>query len=108
MLLKFYAKPGHVVQWPGLKMTGQAYSYVGRKMVAGDPAKGVAASHPADEEPAVVDSDSDVGRRLAKVCRRDDALIPADEATAKFCGKGFMAVELKDGEYVAASKKVTK
>ncbi len=105
MKLSFFAKPGHCVHWPGLKMTGQPCSYVGRNMVAGSAESGVAASHPASEEPAVVDSDSDVGRRLAKVCRRDDALIPADEATAKFCGKEFCAVELVDGEYRPVSKK---
>lgn len=105
MKLSFYPRPGHCVHWPGLKAVGQAVAYVGREFAAGDPEQGVAARHPASKEPACADSESDVGRRLAKLCRRDDALIPADAATAAFCGKEFVAVKLVDGEYVVAAKK---
>lgn len=101
MQLSFRAKPGNVCHWPGLKANGQLCRYVGRDFVAGDADKGVAAAHPAAADPIVVDSESEDGRRLAKLCRRDDALWPADAATAAFCGKKFVNLIRDDaGEWV--------
>ncbi len=85
MELSFKAAPGRCAHWPGLKATGQSVVYVGRSMVAGDADKGIAASHPESKEPARVDSDSEDGRRFVKLCKRGD-LLPADKATADFCG----------------------
>ncbi len=99
MLLKFLAKSGHCVHWPGPKAPGQVHMYVGRDFVPGDKEKGTAVSHPASKEPATVESDSFEGTRLAKLCSRDDSLWPADESTAAFCSKVYVELALVDGEW---------
>lgn len=100
MKWKFYAKAGHCLHVPGLKATGQASPYVGRDFVAGDAEKGVAASHPASKEPVEVDSDSDLGKRIARkfqVDANDPPLWPADKATATALSAVFVEVE-RDGD----------
>lgn len=103
MKLSFYAKPGHVVHWPGMKTTGQVYAYVGRDFVPGDKDKGTAAQHPASKDPVCVESESFEGQRFAKLCRRDDAMWPADKETATHCNRDLVPVELVDGEWIPKS-----
>lgn len=73
---------------------GQAPRYVGRKHDPNGPTP-----FPAVDEPFCCDSDSDAGRRLMKLAKRDSSLFAADEATAKACGIGFVAIEFKDGAW---------
>lgn len=109
MKLRFYAKPGHVCHWPSaVRVTGQAYAYVGRDLVPGDAAKGIAVSHPAKKEPVEIDdehADPDQrtrAERLKQFVKRDGSLWPADEVTAQRCGVDFVPLELKDdGEWHA-------
>ena len=118
MKLRFYAKPGHVCHWPAaMRVTGQVYPYVGRDLVPGNPASGIAVSHPAKKEPVEIDDehpDQDTrvrAERLKELTRRDGALWPADEATAAACGVDFVAVEMRDGEWqpkAAPPSKTTK
>lgn len=103
MKLAFYARQGHVVHYPGVKVAGSMPMYVGRKnakIKEGD--KVVGFSHPAVETPVEVDANSKIGARFLKICRRapqDLPLWPADEQTARACGVPFVKVELVDGEY---------
>jgi hypothetical protein len=77
---------------PGLvPAIGQAESYVGRTFDA------KTRGNPATKEAFEIDSDSDAGRRLAKLCRRDACLWPADKATAEACGVEFVELEFRDG-----------
>lgn len=90
MKLSFRAKPGAVVNWPGLKSTGTVNQYVGRKF---EPETRV---NRAVKDAVVVDRDTREGQRLATICRRDYDLWPADRSTAEFCGRPF--VELTQGD----------
>ncbi len=111
MILRFYAKCGEkghpppVVQWPGMKATGQLYQYVGRKY---DPESRV---HRAESSPVVVDTEDanperrKNAQRIAKICARDYSLWPADAVTAAYCGKPFVELEQgEDGEWRQKAK----
>lgn len=102
--LRFFARDDLLVTVPGSRpMMGQAPQYVGRSFVPGNGAdKG--AQHPATEGPYECASDSDEGRRLALLVRRDAALWPADAETAAACGVEFVAVAVKDGIAAPAPK----
>jgi hypothetical protein len=105
MKLTFHAKGDLLVPVPGIPIPhggGVVPQYVGRTMVT-KPGEGFA--FPAVADPHEAESSSKEGRRLAKLCVRDAALWPADEATAKALGVAFVKLELKDGEHVAASGK---
>ena len=92
MKLRFYAREDQLVPVPGsFPRIGQAPSYIGRKFVAAD------RSHPATDDPYECDAETEGGRRLKKLTRRDACLWPADEATARACGVAFVPVEVKDG-----------
>lgn len=100
MKLSFYAKPGHCVHWPDrMRVSGRVYQYVGRQYNA------ETRVHEALAEPVVVDTEHAdaehcrAAERLRRVCARDSALWPADEATAAACGVPFVPVELRDGEW---------
>jgi hypothetical protein len=84
-------------------MPGQAPRYVGRKHDPAGPTP-----FPAVEQPFCCESDSDAGRRLMKLAKRDGSLYAADEATAKVCGIEFVRIEFKDGAWVEASKSAPK
>lgn len=120
MKLRFYAKGDLLVSVPGQTIlrrnadTGAAGSpvkYVGRVHVPAKLRKGPGdsvivdepASNPARSEAYECDSDTERGRRLMKLTRRDGSLWPADEATAAACGVPFVATEFSDGEHVAKS-----
>lgn len=96
MQLSFYARAGHVVQWPGVKRAGSLPDYVGRTNVE---IKGSGWAHPATDEAVKVDSESQAGRRFAKLVRRDESLWPADKATADACQVPFVELELVGGEF---------
>jgi hypothetical protein len=113
-MLRFHARPGHTVSWPGTKFAGQRARYVGRTTKIEKDAAGavVAISHPAVEEPACVDPDSkdrferEKAARLLRLMAIESVkpLLPADEATAKACGIPFVPVELRDGEWLPKPK----
>lgn len=95
--LSFYARGDLLVSHPtARRFVGQLPRYVGRKPVA----NGSEASWPATQQPFVCEADSDIGRRLVKLCGRDHALWPADETTARACNVPFQPVEFADGEWV--------
>lgn len=97
MILKFYACEDTLVSVPGPRAVGQAPRYVGRTFQPGSGGK--PPSHPASEKPYQVDSDSEEGRRLKLICRRDGALYPADAETAKACGVDLPNVTFADGAW---------
>jgi hypothetical protein len=113
-MLRFHARPGHVLSWPGMKFAGQFARYVGRSTKLERDASGAvtAISHPAIAEAVEVDpqsKDKTLRDRAARLLRLmaievEKPLIPADEATAKFCGVPFVPVELHDGEWLPKSK----
>lgn len=65
-------------------VTGQPPRYVGRKQIAvmvdGKP------TYPRSDTPYECEENSDVGRRLVKLVRREGSLVPADDYTARACG----------------------
>jgi hypothetical protein len=91
--LKFNAREDQLVREPGIGRgsPGAPASYVGRTFDA------KTRGYPAIEDAVEVDSDSDRGRRLAELCRRDGSLWPANRETAEFCGVEFVEVAFKDG-----------
>lgn len=103
-MLRFYARPGHVLSWPGPKYQGQPARYIGRKTVISRDAAGnvTQIAHPALSEPVEIDPASKSGQRILRLMRieEDKPLIPADQETAKACGVPFEAVELRDGEWL--------
>ena len=89
MRLRFHPHGAASVKWPG--RGAGAYPYFGRSFDA------KTRQNRATEEPGEVVADSPEGRRMVQLCKRDDALLPADEATAKFCGVRFSKVK-RDAE----------
>jgi hypothetical protein len=91
--LSFLAREDQLVRVPGIGRgaVGQPVPYVGRVFDA------KTRGYPATEEPYVVDADSDSGRRLAELCRRDQSLWPANKETAEACGVEFVAVSFDAG-----------
>ena len=86
--VRFYAKEDQlVVGWP---------EFIGRKRDADG-------NFPATQDPVEVESESDVGRKLIKLTRRDGSLWPADESTARLCGVAHQAVEFNGVAWVAKS-----
>lgn len=107
MKLKFFAREDLLVTVPGSRpMRGQAPEYVGRKFIPGDGTVG--AQFPASEKPYECEADSDEGRRLVLLTRRDSALWPADKETADACGVEFSAVSVKDGVALPTQAVATK
>ncbi len=97
-LLRFYARADLLVSLPGARpLPGESPRYVGRFRVAGEPNKG-GAKYPALREAFECDSDSDTGRRLVKLTRRDASLWCADAETARECGVEFVRIEFSEAE----------
>jgi hypothetical protein len=97
--LKFFARGDALVTVPGVyPQVGQALPRVGR-------VQGSDGVLRATKDPFEVDADSDAGRRLIKLVRRDQSLWPADKATAEACGVEFVELEYKDDEWVVKTKK---
>ncbi len=102
MTLKFYARGALLVYDPDRdKIEKQPPRYVGRKMAR---IKGQV-SHPATEAGHECEADSNGGRRLIKLMRRDSSLWPANPDTAKACGVRFEAVNFQAGEWVKVKAK---
>lgn len=98
MMLKFYAKGDGIVREPGvIEIIGTDPHYVGRKKLALPNGR---FCYPAVEEPFEVDAETDAGRRLCEVTKRDGALWPADKATADACDVKYIPVEYDRGEWV--------
>jgi hypothetical protein len=101
--LRFFARDDLLVTVPGSRpMQGQAPQYVARSFVPGDGVKG--AQYPATDKPYECEADSDEGRRLVLLTRRDGSLWPADAETAAACGVDFVAVSVKGGVAAPAPK----
>lgn len=97
MKLSFLAKDDLLVVEPGTaKYAGQQARYINRVW---DEARH---GFPAVDTPFTCDSDSDDGRRLSKLARRDESLLPADVETAAFLGVDFVPMRLSNGVWVAA------
>jgi len=96
MKLKFHPNGAQLPRWPG-RFATESYGFVGREF---DPKS---RANVATVDPAVVDSATAEGRRLVTLCRRDGALLPADEATAAFCGVKFRSIERVDGAWRVVS-----
>lgn len=100
--LKFFARDDQMVAVPGsYQFAGQVARYVGREW--SEELHGF----PAVAAPFTCDENSDDGRRMVKLVRRDLALWPGDEYTASACGTQFVPVELKDGVMVPKAKKAS-
>lgn len=99
MILKFLAKDDLLVPVPGTsQFAGQVARYVGREW--SDAIHGF----PAVAEPYCVEEDSEDGRRLLKLARRDRCLLPADPETATRLGVPFVKLTLESGAMVPAGK----
>jgi hypothetical protein len=100
--LKFYARGDALVTVPGVyPAIGQALPRVGREQGSDGVLR-------ATKEPFEADSDSDAGRRLIKLVRRDQSLWPADKVTAEACGVEFIELTQRDGEWVPKATKPSK
>jgi len=101
MILSFHPKRGAMPKWPG-KGPG-SYPYVGRSFdvdTRANRANKSPASLPAHGADGRLTDDA---RRLVELCARDGDLLPADKATAEFCGVAFVALEQDaDGEWAPA------
>lgn len=103
MKLRFLAREDQLVRIPGAKpLPGQPDMYVGRTFDA------ASRGYPATKDGYECDADSDGGRRLARLCRIDGSLFPANAETAAACGVSFAQTEFKSGVHVVASSKPSK
>lgn len=95
MELSFLAKSNLMVAVPGTaQFAGQLARFVGREW---DEARhAFIASNSAYR----VDSESTDGRRLDKLMRREQSLLPGDEATAAYFGVPFVPHKYADGAWV--------
>lgn len=100
MRLRFLAREGCLVHWPGLS------AYAGRTFTVSPDAApgGVAGAYVADASPVEADSASEAGKRFSLLVKRDAALWPADAETAAHCGVPFAPVarDAESGEWVRA------
>jgi hypothetical protein len=106
-MLKFLAKPGHLVHRPGPKQVGQIAHYVGRRFVRLDDEEGkksgTAGTHAALKEPATFADDSPEVTQLLRYTTKG-GLWPADEHTAALAGVPFVKVQFdeKQAEWLPA------
>ena len=104
MKLRFYARDDQLEPYPFLAPSiGQPRRYVGRKFLPAVINKGEVvepANNPAVKDAAEFDSNSQEGKRLAEVVRRDHSLWAADEGTAAFCGVPFVRVRFDEGVWI--------
>ena len=102
-MIKFYAKENQLVRIPGAQpRPGQADCYVGREYDAENRGYAISAI------PYETDENSDAGKRLIRLARLDNCLIPADKYTADLCGMEYVPVEFKSGVFVEKSIKSSK
>ncbi len=107
-MLKFLAKPGHLVHRPGPKHPGQVAHYVGRRFVRLDDEAGkklgTAGTHAALKEPAEFADNSPEAPQLLRYTAKG-GLWPADEYTASAAGVPFVKVQFDEtvGEWLEAA-----
>jgi hypothetical protein len=90
MKLRFYARPGHMLSLPGVRVAGAIPRYVGRRVRV----EGTTIINEISNEPAEFDSESKEGQRLLKrmlLDAQDPPLVPADAETARACGVPFVS-----------------
>jgi hypothetical protein len=100
MKLKFYARDGHVVHFPGPKMAGQIHNYVGRQFVLEPDDKLAQSTRVMGKNIALkdgfeIDSETAEGRDMMHEARCG-GLWPANAETATACGCAFVAVKYDD------------
>lgn len=99
MQLRFYARPGHLMSLPGVRVAGTRPRYVGRRVVV----QGTTIINRPTDEPEGFDPQSAEGKRLQRVMllnQQNPPLWPADVETARACGVRFVPVERDEhGEY---------
>ena len=99
MMLKFLAKDDLLVPVPGTaQFAGQVARYVNREW--SEETQGF----PATAEPYCVAEDSEDGRRLSKLARRDRCLLPADRDTAARIGAEYIQMTLDAGVWITAGE----
>lgn len=97
MKIKLVAKDDQMVAVPGTaQFAGQVARFINREWDE------KLHAFPAVAEPFECDADSDDGRRLLKIARRDGALLPFDQATADVIGVPFVALKFNAGVWVTA------
>ena len=98
MVLRFLARRDGHVRYPGPSYQGQVDRHIAQTFDSA-----LLVSHPdtagyrIDDTPFECPSDSDLGRRLVTLVRREASLIPADSPTATACGTEFVEHEFVDG-----------
>ena len=103
MKIKLVAKDDQMVAMPGTaQFAGQVARFINREWDE------KLHAFPAVAEPYEVDSDSDEGRRLMKITRRDRALSPHDQASADVIGVPFVPLKFNAGVWVTAPAKTQK
>lgn len=101
MRLKFRARAGGVVNWPGAKIQGHLPRYVGRHFVASEK-PGVAGAYAADKDAVELDPSSEDAPHLIRQCKKG-GLWAADAETAAHCGVEYVNLtQDDDGEWIAA------
>lgn len=100
MKLKFYAKPEHVVHYPGARFAGQIHNYVGRQFVVSDDPKAARreGQNRATKEGFEIESESDEGRILTAYAK-DGGLWPANAETAAAVGVKFTEVSYDESAF---------
>lgn len=113
--VKVYAKPEHVLAYPGENRVGHLRRYIGRKTKIEKNEKGETTliAHPATKEAVELDLDSRDGRRIARlfvVDAADPPLWPADKESAALLNTPFVPVSFDEsaGEWLPAKTKAEK
>ncbi len=87
-MIKFYAKGDQLVRVPGAQARpGQPDMYVGRDF------EPESRGYRVNDTGYECDENSDAGKRLLRLTRLDNCLIPANKYTADLCGVEFTSTE---------------
>ena len=98
MMLRFFARPGHVLRPPGDKPQGQFVPAVGRGKLKTE--RGI--ELPALQTPTECEVSSPLGKLVARRCRQtpdDPPVWAADHNTATILGIKYVPVSFADGEF---------
>lgn len=101
---RYFAKPDHVVHYPGPRQSGQIHNYIGRTFTLPDNPKllvrgrPVAGAHRANKEPFEIDSDTPEAADLMRSAQHG-GLWPADDATAQAIGVPFTKLRYDDDAF---------
>lgn len=109
--VKVYAKPEHVLAYPGENLVGHLRRYIGRKTKITRDDKGVVTeiAHRALNQAVEIDLDSQDGRRIARlfvVDAENPPLWPADKESAALLNTKFVPVSYDEaaGEWLAQAE----